>query len=252
MEEIFVDNVDVDIGNKKIIENINLVLNENSFVGIIGPNGSGKSTLLKSIYRVLKPSGGKIFLQGEDIEKISYRDSAKKLAVVSQSNDINFDFTVIDMVLLGRSPYKKILESDNEKDFEIADNALRVVGMETYRDRIFTTLSGGEKQRVLFARALCQDTDCLILDEPTNHLDIKHQIEILKLVKKLNISTIMAIHDLNFALNYCDYLYALKDGKLVGEGEPENLLTEEFIEDVYEVKSDIYRINGKIVIAYDN
>lgn len=211
------------------------------FVGIIGPNGSGKSTLLKCIYRVLKPDNGCIYIGNENMKDMSYRSSARKLAVVAQHNYYNFEFSVREVVLMGRAPHKKALERDTARDYEIVEEALRTVGMEHFADRSFSTLSGGEQQRVILARALAQQTPCLILDEPTNHLDITHQLQLMKLVKNLDVTVISAIHDLNIAAAFCDRLYVLKNGNIVGCGKPEEVLTTEFIREVYQVETELVK-----------
>lgn len=250
--EILAEAVKMFLGNKEILKGIDFTLHDKEFVGIIGPNGSGKSTFLKCVYRVQKPTAGTIMLDGKQLDELSFRESALKLAVVAQHNFYNFDFSVLEVVLMGRTPHKKILERDNAEDYEIAREALRTVEMENFEKRSFSTLSGGEQQRVILARALTQKTECLVLDEPTNHLDIKYQLQIMDIVKKLNLTVVSAIHDLNIAAMYCDKLVALKDGKIVGTGTPRELLTEGFIYDMYEVRSKVYRDNetGRINIVY--
>lgn len=247
-----VKDLKVDIATKQIVKGISLSVNDNEFIGLIGPNGSGKSTLLKAIYRVLKPSSGSVFLDGKDMKDINPKTIAKNLAVVSQFNNINFDFKVIDIVLVGRSPHKSLLESENKNDYSIATEALKKVGMDHYSNRSFTSLSGGEKQRVILARALAQEPKILILDEPTNHLDIKYQIEILSLVKNLGICVLAALHDLTLASQYCHKLIVLKDGEIVAEGIPKEIVTSEMIKDVYDIDSYIYTnpITNNISIDY--
>lgn len=250
--DLSVKDLKVDIATKQIVKGISLSVKDNEFIGLIGPNGSGKSTLLKAIYRVLKPSAGSVFLDGKDMRNINPKNIAKNLAVVSQFNNINFDFKVIDIVLMGRSPHKSLLESENKNDYLIATEALKKVGMDHYANRSFTSLSGGEKQRVILARALAQKPKILILDEPTNHLDIKYQIEILSLVKNLDICVLAALHDLTLASQYCDKLIVLKDGLVVTEGIPKEIVTSEMIKDVYDIDSYIYTnpITNNISIDY--
>lgn len=148
------------------------------------------------------------------------------MAVVAQHIYYNFDFTVQDVVLMGRSPYKKPMERDNAEDYKIVQDALKQVGMESFAKRSFSTLSGGEQQRIILARALAQKTECLILDEPTNHLDIKYQLQLLDIVKQLNFTVISAIHDLNIAAMYCDRLYVMKDGRILASGTPKEVLSQ--------------------------
>lgn len=175
--EILAEAVKYFIGKKEILKGIDLYLSPKEFLGIIGPNGSGKSTFLKCVYRVQKPSEGRILFDGKALDELSYRQSALMLAVVAQHNYYNFDFSVLDVVLMGRSPHKKMMERDNEEDYRLAHEALDIVGLHGFEERNFSTLSGGEQQRVILARALTQGSECLVLDEPTNHLDIKYQLQ---------------------------------------------------------------------------
>lgn len=245
-------NITFSINGKNIIQDLSISLKNKEFVGIIGPNGSGKSTFLKCIYRVLKPDSGTIFFDDRNLFDMSLKEAARISSVVAQHNYYNFDFTVEAIVLMGRAPYKKMLERDNLLDYQIVQEALVIVGLQGFENRKFSTLSGGEQQRVILARALAQKTVCLIMDEPTNHLDIKYQIQIMGIVKKLSCTTLAAIHDLNIAASYCDRIIALKDGKIVGNDTPENLLTAEFIAALYEVDAEIYhnRTTGKLNIVY--
>ena len=157
------------------------------------------------------------------------KSSEKKMAVVAQHNYYNFDLSAREVVLMGRAPHKKTLERDNADDYRIVEEALKTVQMDKFADRSFSTLSGGEQQRVILARALAQQTPALILDEPTNHLDITHQIMLMKLVKNLDVTVISAIHDLNIAAAYCDRIYGVKYGVLEGEVTPGEVLTPELI-----------------------
>ncbi len=244
--------IDVKISKNKIIDCVSVSVSEGEFVGIIGPNGSGKSTLLKAIYRVLKATTGSIFVDGRNIDDMNLRESALKIAVVAQHNYYNFDFSVEDVVLMGRSPHKQPMELDNAEDREITKNAIEVVGMSDFSKRNFYTLSGGEQQRVILARSLAQQTPCLLLDEPTNHLDIKYQLQILDIVKGLGHTVLCALHDLNLAAAYCDRLYLLKGGRIFVEGTPEEVLTEKNIKDVYDVDVSVSRhpVTGLLNIVY--
>ena len=238
---ITAENIKMKIGDNEILKGVSIDSKNREFVGIIGPNGSGKSTLLKSIYRILKPNDGCIKLGDMDISKMSIKESAKKMAVVSQHNYYNFDFSVGEVVLMGRSPHKKSLEPDNSEDYDIVNESLEKVGMLGFKNRSFSTLSGGEQQRVILARALAQQTPCLILDEPTNHLDIKYQLSLLNIVKSLNLTIISAIHDLNIASMYCDRLFVMKDGQIVASGTPQDILTKELIKEIYEIDVEIIK-----------
>lgn len=248
--EICTRDLRVTLGGTRILKGIETAIRSRAFVGIIGPNGSGKSTLLKCIYRILKPDGGAVLLDGRPLDEYHVRESARKIAVVAQHNDYNFDFSVRDVVLMGRAPYKKVLERDNAQDYRIADEAIEKVNITALRDRSFSTLSGGEQQRVILARALAQQTQCLILDEPTNHLDIKYQLQLMDIVKGLGLTVVSAIHDLNIASMYCDVIYVLKAGEIVASGSPREVLTKQLIREVYEVDVDIIHDGGHMHILY--
>ncbi len=244
MMKVRVSDLEIYLGNNHILKGLDMYVGEKEFVGIIGPNGSGKSTLLRCIYRILKPSMGTIMLNEEDIKSFSIKETAKKIAVVSQHNSYNFEFTVSDMVLMGRSPHKKFMEKENKDDYKIMMNSLEKVGMKDFAHRNFSSLSGGEQQRIILARALAQKTDCLILDEPTNHLDIKYQLQLMDTVRSLGITVVAAIHDLNIAAMYCDKICAIKDGKIIKYGTPKEVLNKEFIKTLYEVDSTITEDTG--------
>ena len=232
-------NIHATLGGNEILKGVAIQAGPGDFVGIIGPNGSGKSTLLKCIYRTLRPDCGVVSLDEENLLSMSYRQSARSIAVLAQHNYYNFEFSVRDVVLMGRSPHKKAMERDNAEDYRIVDEALDTVGMLPFRERSFQTLSGGEQQRVILARALAQQTPCLILDEPTNHLDIKYQLQLLDIVKGLHKTVISAIHDLNIAAMYCTRLVVMKDGKVITQGTPRQVLTPKLIREVYEVEATV-------------
>lgn len=246
------DNIQVSFGSKTILRDISLAIQDKEFVGIIGPNGSGKSTFLKCLYRVLQPSGGKIYFDGSELSSLSHRDTALKMAVVAQHSTVNFDFSVLEMVLMGRSPYKGLLDRDQLDDYEIARHALSEVGLSDFESRNFNTLSGGEQQRVILARALAQRTECLVLDEPTNHLDIKYQLELMTIVKRLDATVVSAIHDLNLAAIYCDRIIALKDGHIVCSGTPQDVLSSDTIRHIYGVSAMVQTLpDGRLNIIYN-
>lgn len=236
---ISVRNLKFQIGEVEILKGVDLNVPEGKFVGIIGPNGSGKSTILKCIYRVYRDYHGSIFLNGKNLSEISHRDRAKMLSVVGQFNDLQFDFTVEDMVMLGRSPYKRFMEKDTDEDQRIVLDAIEKVGLKGTEKRTLSTFSGGERQRIVLARALAQRSPVMILDEPTNHLDIKYQLELLELVKSLGGTVVAALHDISLACLFCDELYAIQDGKVIGKGTPDELIDETFILNLYDVESKI-------------
>jgi iron complex transport system ATP-binding protein len=223
----------VDIGGRRIVTGISMTVGDREFAGLVGPNGSGKSTILKAIYRVNRPSAGRILLDGTDLLSLRAKEAARRVAVVSQESTSEFDFTVREMVMIGRTPHKGSFDRDTATDHVIVDQAIERVGCERLAYRRFNTLSGGEKQLILIARALAQEADHLILDEPTNHLDIHHQVEILELVAGLGITVLAALHDLSLAALFCRSIYVLRDGQVVTSGPPDQVLTAETIRRAY-------------------
>lgn len=246
------EHLSITLAGTDIVKDISLSVENGQFVGLIGPNGCGKSTLLKSIYKVIKPQKGLVFLGEKDVLKSSARVISKEMGVVGQFNELSFDFTVHEMVMMGRTPHKHLMESDSHKDYDIVADALERVHLSAYADRSYLTLSGGEKQRVILARAIAQQPKFLILDEPTNHLDIKYQLQILSVVKSLNIGVLAALHDLSMASVYCDILYVIKQGEVLASGRPKDILTNELIRQVYDINCEVYSnpITGDLAIAY--
>lgn len=250
--KLIVENLTFSHGVKKIIDDISLHVKKGEFVGIIGPNGSGKSTILKNIYRTLKPDAGTSLLDGENLYNMSRRKTAKKIGVLGQENHISFDFKVEEMVAMGRSPHKGMFARDTEEDQKIIYNALKKTGVESMAKTNYLNLSGGEKQRVLIARVLAQETDFLILDEPTNHLDINYQLQMFDSIRELGVTVLAAIHDLNLAALYCDRIYVIHKGRLYKAGKPEDTLTEETLLEVFGIHADvaIHSITNKVSITY--
>lgn len=244
--------VSYSIQDQRILHEVSMQIREQQFVGLIGPNGSGKSTLLKNMYRLLKPENGTVLLNEQDIFKQSSKNIAKNLAVVSQETPVLFDFTVHDLVSMGRTPHKKLLELDQERDFQIVKDALNQTGITHLEKRSFSSLSGGEKKRVMVARALAQQAQILILDEPTNHLDIQHQLQLMDLIQTLHLTVVAALHDLNIAAMYCDQIYVLQKGQIVCSGTPEEVLTPALLQDVFGVYADIqtHPLTGKPYLTY--
>lgn len=222
---------------KEIIKQVSFSAKEGEFLGIIGPNGSGKTTLLRSITGLLKYWEGEVLYNGRNISKIPLREFAQNVAVLPQILNINFSFTVQQLVLMGRYPYLKKFQSINKKDLDIAKNSMSLTDISHLTERRVGELSGGEWQRVLIAQALTQEPKLLLLDEPTTHLDITHQIETLDLIKKLNkeknLTIIVVLHDLNMASEYCEKIIMLENGEIYIEGTPEEVLTYKNIEEVY-------------------
>lgn len=237
-----------------VLENIDFSAKGGDFIGVIGPNASGKSTLLKSISKVLKPYTGVVLLNERDVHTLKSAEIAKNLAVVPQESVISFAFTALEVVLMGRTPHLNRFEMESTQDLIIAQKSMELTNTWYLAERPIDTLSGGEKQRIIIARALTQEPRVLLLDEPTDHLDINHQIEILDLIKRLSKEEKMVVigvfHDLNIASRYCDRLILLHKGRIFAAGGAENVLTGENIEKVYGVKVTVKQddISGKLLI----
>jgi iron complex transport system ATP-binding protein len=207
------------------------------FVGLIGPNGSGKTSLLRCAWRFSKPERGEVRLDHHNVWKQSSRWCAQRIAVVLQEFPDAFGLTVEEVVAMGRTPHKGLFDGDTVEDRNLVIHALESVGLRGFEDHAFSTLSGGEKQRVILARALAQQPQMLILDEPTNHLDPRYQLELLRLVKRLKIGTLASIHDLNLAAAFCDRLYVINHGRIVASGPPQDVLTTELLRNVFDVEA---------------
>lgn len=250
-EMLQVENLDFHIDTAQILSQVSLSVSKNEFVGLIGPNGSGKSTILKNIYRQYSPSAGMIYLNGKDVFKMKSKEVAQQMAVVAQENQPDFDFSVREMVMMGRYSRKKMFEQDDERDREVAAKALAMVGMQGTEERSFLSLSGGEKQRIYLAMAFAQESELIILDEPTNHLDIGYQLYIMEIMREFKDKTIFtSVHDMNLAARYCDRIILLQKGKIIANGTPEEVLTVERIRSVFHVNAEIGKKNGCLNITY--
>lgn len=228
--------ISYEIDGKIICNDINITLKKDMITGIIGPNGSGKSTFLKQIYGSLKPTKGKILFDNENSDKYSNKEMAKKLGVMTQENKSEFSFTVGEVVLMGRSPYLDFFTNYSLEDFALARKSLIKVGLLDKIEQNYRTLSGGEKQRVLLARLLAQDTQTLILDEPTNHLDIGYQYKVFDILKELKRTTIIAMHDLNLAIKYCDEIVLFNEGTVLKKGKAKDVLSHDILREVFGIE----------------
>ena len=228
--EILAEAVKMAFGPKEILKGIDFSLHNKEFVGIIGPNGSGKSTFLKCVYRVQKPTDGKITFNGTPLDELSYRESALQLAVVAQHNVYSFDFSVLEVVLMGRSPHKKMLERDNLNDYRIAREALATVGLADFEERSFATLSGGEQQRVALARALVNNPSVLLADEPTGNLDPNNSWEIMKLLEEINESgttVVVVTHNREIVNAMQKRVITMKKGVIISDEEKGGYIDED-------------------------
>ena len=250
--KVTVAGVGVVIDDRAIISDVSIDVQTGHLHGVIGPNGSGKSTLLRCIYRSLRPATGVVRLDDRDLWRdLSARPAARRRAVVAQDSAIDLDFSVRDVVAMGRSPHKSLFERDSRRDAALVDAALANVGMTWAQDRLVATLSGGERQRVFLARALAQQAPILVLDEPTNHLDVRAQLELLELVRTQRLTTVTALHDLDHAASICDSITVLRNGRVVATGAPADVLTPTLIGDVFGVRAHIgsHPLTGRLHIA---
>ncbi|GAA0772746.1 ABC transporter ATP-binding protein [Roseibium denhamense] len=220
----------------RLLHPVSFDLAAGDVLGIVGANGAGKSTLLRTLYRFHKPRSGSVLLDGQDIWRMAPRDVARKVAAVLQEQPTDFALSVREIVALGRRPHGSGFAGGGARDADIVEGALQQMALGHLAERGFGTLSGGEKQRAMVARALAQEPLLLILDEPTNHLDIRHQLEILQLIEGLNITVIASLHDLNMAAQCCDQVLLMHSGHAVAFGAPDRVLTEAHIEAAYSVK----------------
>lgn len=246
--ELKVTDLDFSYDQQLVLDNVGLVVKKGEILSIIGPNGSGKSTLLKCINRILKPQNGKLILYEREIKNYSPQELACHLGYVPQQENRKFPATVFDVILLGRKPYINWKPVDN--DLKIVSNIIKRLDLEQFAMRDVNKLSGGQLQKVIIGRALAQKPEILLLDEPTSSLDLKHQLEVLNLIKsetENDISSVLAIHDLSLAARYSDKFVMLKEGTVYATGSDE-ILTSENIEEVYGVKVNIMKYNNQTIV----
>ncbi|MEG3627840.1 ABC transporter ATP-binding protein [Streptomyces poriticola] len=237
--DLSVDGVTLTAGARRLVHDVSLTARPGEVIGLVGPNGSGKSSLLRAVYRVLRPAAGRVRVDGADAWSVPVRQLARTVAAVVQDSGTEVDLAVSEVVAMGRTPHKRLLSGDTPEDTELIESALTAVDATGLADRPFDRLSGGERQRVLIARALAQQPSLLVLDEPTNHLDIRHQLEILGVLRGLPATVLVALHDLNLAAYYCDRLYVLRDGEVTASGTPADVLTPRMLAEVYGVASEV-------------
>lgn len=224
---------------RPVLEDIDLDIKKGEIIGILGPNGCGKTTLLKLLNRNLHPESGKVSMSGNDMESISKKEIARHIAVVPQSNEIRFAFTVRDIVMMGRMPFLNQFQSETPEDLRIVEEAMARTNIAEFAERAINTMSGGERQRVIIARALAQKPEIILLDEPTLHLDINHQFEVLDLVQRLSqdeeLTVVIVSHDLPMVVKYCDRIVLIHDHKVFAIGRPEEVLTVENMRTVFNI-----------------
>ena len=230
-------------GAAQVVDGVSLTIPRGSIVGLLGPNGSGKSTLIRLVSGILQPRSGEIWIEGKPIAQYSRRDLARRLAIVPQETHSTFDVIVIDMVLMGRYAHLGPFELEGAGDQRIARDALAATGTSALETRSFSSLSGGEKQRVVIAGALAQASDLLLLDEPTASLDLAYQFEIASLLRRLNAergtTMVVSTHDLNLAASVCDRLILLKQGRVLAQGSTQEILTGDRVRQLYGIDADV-------------
>ncbi|MGL4744832.1 MAG: ABC transporter ATP-binding protein [Phycicoccus sp.] len=236
----------------QLLDGIDLTACDGEVVGLLGPNGSGKSSLLRLLAGLRSPDAGTVRYDDDGLGDLSRRVLARRLAVVAQDVSDRHHITVRQIVELGRTPFRGRFDALTEYDEQVVDRALDLVDIADLQHRGWTTLSGGEKQRTQLARALAQEPREVLLDEPTNHLDIRHQLELLGLLRTLDATCVVALHDLNLAARYCDHVVVLDDGRVAGAGTPDVVLTAGLVESVYgvEVLVDREPVTGTLRVSY--
>lgn len=235
-----------------MVDGVTLEPRQGETVGLLGPNGSGKSSLLQLLQAAARPDTGIVSLDGESIHEIGRRSLARRVASVTQHADTDTDITAYDVVRLGRTPHRNFWGTSTAEDESAIVNALKRVSLTDKTERPWRSLSGGERQRAHIARALAQQPQDLLMDEPTNHLDIRHQLDLLHLVTTLEVTSVVALHDLGFAAMFCDSIIVLKQGRAVAAGPPHEVLTPALIRDVYEVDAVVEQNvdTGRVRITY--
>jgi iron complex transport system ATP-binding protein len=241
-EHIDVRNLSFSYDKKVILNDISLSFNKGNFYSVIGPNGSGKSTFVKNISKIIAPKSESVFIDNVDISTVNNKSLAKIMSVIPQNILIDYEFTVFDIVMMGRSPYKRRFEDFNNKDAKIVEKYMKATNTWGLKDKLITQLSGGETQRVIAARALSQETDIILLDEPTSHLDIQYQIEFLNIFKglKSNKVIIAVLHDLNLASIFSDEIILINNGQVAAKGKPWEVISKENIKSVYNLSVEVF------------
>lgn len=246
---ITLEHIGVSYGSRRILDDLNLDFSDGCITAVMGPNGCGKTTLLRCIGGLLKPTSGHVLVDGRQVNEYAPRELAQRLAFVRQHAQTDFDFSAFEIVLMGRNPYQRRLQNESQADWDIVEQCMKQTGTWHLRFSIPSQMSGGELQRVMIARALAQQTPLLLMDEPVSNLDIAHQLEVMRLLHAATDKTILiVIHDLNLALQFCDRLLLLHNGKALYHGPIADGLTPDNIRSVYGV--DTHISDGRIIFDY--
>ena len=249
---IEIRNITKSYGSKKVVDNVSVTIPTGKITSFIGPNGAGKSTVLSIMSRLLNADSGEIYLNGELLNRKKSSDIAKQLAILKQTNNINLRLTIEDLVSFGRFPYSKGNLTQTDRTF--IDNAIAYMDLDDIRHQYIDNLSGGQRQRAYIAMTLAQDTDYILLDEPLNNLDMKHSVQIMQVLRKLatelNKTVVIVIHDINFASCYSDYIIAMKNGKLVHQGEINHIMQSTVLQDIYDMTIPIQDIDDHKIAVY--
>ena len=242
---LLAENINAGYKGRPVLKGVGFSADKGQMIGVVGPNGAGKTTLLRALTGVVSLTSGRVLLQGRDIRRWSRQLMAQHMAVVPQMGDILFDFTVWDIVSMGRLAHQSIWSGETEADRAAVEQALEAMGLADFAGRSFWELSGGEQRRVIMARALAQEPKVLLLDEPTSHLDLGHQRTVMeygvRLAREQDIAVVAVLHDLNTAALYCDHLVILFQGRVFAQGAPEKVLDADIIESVYGVSVEVVR-----------
>ena len=258
MNRLSTNNLTIAYNKKIIINNLEIVIPERKITSIIGPNGCGKSTLLKAVGRILKPERGSVYLDGIDIYTLNTKEVAKKMSILPQSPKAPSGITVGELVSYGRFPHQHGLKKLTVEDKKIIQWAMDITKLSEYEVTLVDNLSGGQRQRVWIAMALAQQTDIILLDEPTTYLDLAYQLEILELLYRLNkeqgCTIAMVLHDLNLASRFSDYIIAMRSGKIIEYGTPDEVICEDVLKKTFNINADIIKDSTSkkpICISYD-
>ncbi|WP_327677830.1 ABC transporter ATP-binding protein [Streptomyces sp. NBC_00467] len=237
--DLTLDGLSVVTDGRSLVRDLSLRVDSGRVVGLVGPNGSGKSTALRCVYRALRPSTGTVWVGDDDLSRLAMRRSAQTVAAMTQDGAVDLDFTVEELVALGRTPHLQGNQALGRRERELCERAMDRLDIRHLARRGVLTLSGGERQRVLLARALVQEPKILVLDEPTNHLDVRHQVQLLSLLRGSGLTVLIVLHDLNLASAACDRIGVLSEGRLVTAGSPAHVLTPELVDEVFGVEASV-------------